>query len=390
MSGVIIGLQFAGGLKQEMSVQIVGVGDVCVGSPVARFDPSAGTLWGLLASADLAIANLEQTLTERGVRADKPVTLRAHPSLVDEVFRLGFDAVTLANNHIMDFGYEGLAETLATLERRGIAYAGAGPNRAAAVRPATLTVGGLRIALLSFASTVPPGAAATVDRPGLAPIRVTTRYVLDGATNDEQPGSAPYVETEALESDVDAALTAISAARASHDLVIVGLHWGVMPHWMPPIQGTLADYQRPLAHRIIDAGADLLLGGHAHSPQGVEVYRSKLIAYCLGNFIFHKHKLPEAALNSDRPGPYWGARFNYRPDFKFKAGCLLRLWADAHRIERAELVPYLLDEDSEPYLVTGAEASGVLELVREASPVHGQFVVVGDRGEIPPALFSRD
>ncbi|MBI3977202.1 MAG: CapA family protein [Chloroflexi bacterium] len=371
-----------------MSAQIVAVGDVCVGGPVARFDLSPGTLWSLIAGADLAIANLESALTDRGVRADKPVTLRAQPAVVEEVARLGFQAVTLANNHTMDYGPEGLDQTLEVLSRRGIVHCGAGHDYDEAARPATAQAGGLRIGLLSFASAAPTGSPATKYRPGIAPIRVTTQYVVDSEINDEQPGSAPYVATHLLESDVEAALAHVEEARRTHDVVVVGLHWGVMPLWMPPVQGELADYQRPLAHRLVEAGADLIVGGHAHAPHGVEVYRGKLIVYCLGNFIFHK--LPEAAWEDERPGPSYRHQAIRRVDFKFSAGCLLRATVGVHRVEQAELVPYRLDTHAEPVRSHGDEAQAVLAIVKAACPDPAHLTVDGEVGRVSPALLAAE
>lgn len=371
-----------------MTVQIVAAGDLCIGGPVRAFDLTPGTLWSVITGANLAIANLEESLTERGVRADKTVTLRAHPSAVEEVARLGFRAVTLANNHMMDYGVEGLDQTLEVLDRARIAHAGAGHDYDAAASATTLEAGGLSVALLSFASTVPTGTAATEYRPGIAPIRVTTKYILDGAMHDENPGSAPYIATDVLESDVEAALNEISKARDKHEFVIVGLHWGVPPEWMPPMQGALADYQRPLAHRIIDAGADLIVGGHAHAPHGVEVYRSKVIAYCLGNFVFHK--LPGGDWDMERPGPSYRDTSMRRVDFRFSAGYLLRVVAGVHHVERAELIPYRLDEHAEPVASHGNDAIKILDLVRAASPDPTHLEVDGDIGLVNARLLGAD
>lgn len=371
-----------------MTAQIVAAGDLCIGGPVRAFDLTHGTLWSMITDAELAIANLEESLTNRGVRADKTVTLRAHPSVVAEVARLGFRAVTLANNHVMDYGVEGLDQTLEVLDRAGIAHAGAGHGYGAAASAATLEAGGLSVALLSFASTVPTGTAATKYRSGIAPIRVTTKYIVDAAMHDENPGSAPYIATEVLESDVEAALDEIGKARAKHDFVIVGLHWGVPPEWMPPMQGTLADYQRPLAHRIIDSGADLIVGGHAHAPHGVEVYRRKLIAYSLGNFVFHK--LPGGDWDMERTGPSYRDTSMRRVDFKFSAGYLLRVAASVHRVERAVLVPYRLDEHAEPVASHGDDAVRILDLVRASSPDPSHIGFDGDTGLVNARLLRAD
>lgn len=371
-----------------MTIEVIAAGDLCIGGPVRAFDPTGGTLWSVIGGADLAIANLEESLTDQGVRADKTVTLRAHPSIIEEIARLRFRAVTLANNHMMDYGVEGLTQTLEVLDRAHIAHAGAGHNYAAAASATTLEAGGLDVALLSFASTVPTGAAATAYRAGIAPIRVTTKYVVDGPMHDENPGSAPYIATDVLETDVKAALDEIGKARDKHEFVIVGLHWGVPPEWMPPIQGALADYQRPLAHRIIDAGADLIVGGHAHAPHGVEVYRGKVIAYCLGNFVFHR--LPSGDWDLDRPGPSYRDTSMRRVDFRFRAGCMLRIVAAVHRVERAELIPYRLDERAEPVASHGHDAANILETVRAASPDPNHLDVDGDVGLINARLLGAD
>jgi len=363
-------------------VRIVVLGDLNLGDLRMQFGET-DAIWGFLNDADVVLANLEAPLAASGTRADKPSTHRADPSTVHELKRLGVDAVALANNHSMDYGTDGLVETLRALDTVGISHAGAGLNREEAAAPARLVTGGLNIAFLSFACTVPAGAAATEERPGIAPIRVTTHYVVDGAVVLEQPGSAPYVATELLEADVETAVSKVHYAAANADFVVVYLHWGVVPLWMPSIQGALADYQRPLGHRLVAAGADLVVGTHSHVPQGVEVFAGKLIAYGLGDFVSH----PSASASWDlsRPGPSYAASPIQRRSWRPRSGALLSMTAEAHAIRRAEFVPYTLDDVVEPHRALGSDAQAILRLMREASPYEGDLAVDGDVGRIAVA-----
>jgi poly-gamma-glutamate synthesis protein (capsule biosynthesis protein) len=207
----------------------------------------------LIEPADLAFANLECPLSVRGTPypgKDPVVTFRADPRALAAVPAAGFDLVSLANNHMTDYGPDALADTEAALRAAGVAYCGAGPDAAAARAPAWFDLPAGRIAFLAFVepiwSVVPAGAG-----PGVA--------VLDRA----------------------AAVAAIAAVRAAGaDFVAVSLHWGE-EHAALPRPG-----QRSLARALVDAGADAVIGHHPHVVQGVEFYRGAPIVYSLGNFVF--------------------------------------------------------------------------------------------------------
>ncbi len=162
----------------------------------------------------------------------------------------GFDVLNLANNHILDYGQEGLFDTIATLDSLGLSHCGAGANDFAAATPAVLTVGSKTVAFLGFSTTFPEEFWAARNRAGTC-----------------------FPFQQRMEK-------AIRQSRAQADHVVVSFHWGAELATMPK------DYQRLLAHKAIDLGADLVLGHHAHVLQGIEVYRGRLIAYGLGNFVF--------------------------------------------------------------------------------------------------------
>lgn len=243
-------------------------------------------------SADLRIANLEAPLCDGGIPAPKLIRLKSPPRAAEWLRDdLGCHLVSLANNHIMDWGLPGLDSTLEALDRASVGYAGAGANLAAASMHRVVTVNGARVAFLSWACTVPIGFRATDDHAGLAAIRVRTSYAADPFLIDEQPGTPPWVHTEAWAEDVVAIRAALARARAEADFVVLAVHWGVPPQWSSPFQGPLAEYQDALAPVLVAAGADLVLGHHAHTVYGVQAVSraggSGLVCYSLGNYVFH-------------------------------------------------------------------------------------------------------
>lgn len=209
----------------------------------------------------LRIVNLETGITLSG-RPDpaKGIHYRMHPDNVPCLTAAGLDCCVLANNHVLDWGVDGLRETLRVLERAGISVAGAGRDDTEAARPATLDTGrGPR--LLVFAcgigsSGIPPGWAATAARPGV-------RWLPDCS-----PGS------------VDRLVAWISGVRRDDDLVLVSLHWG--GNWGYAIP---EEHVR-LAHRLVDEANVHLLHGHSsHHPLAVEVYRGRLVLYGCGDLL---------------------------------------------------------------------------------------------------------
>lgn len=202
--------------------------------------------------ADLAIANLETPITTGGTRQEKEYSYRSSPLALPPLAEAGIDLVNLANNHSMDRGPDGLLDTIKHLKENGILYVGAGENIDEAYRAEIIEKNGMRIAFLGMNRVIPHESwKATTTRPGMTQV---------------------YDPTLALES--------IKKAKEQADLVVVIAHWGVEREDMP------VQYQKDLARRFIDAGADLIVGSHPHVLQGFEQYNGKWIAYSLGNFIF--------------------------------------------------------------------------------------------------------
>ncbi|RYE39452.1 MAG: hypothetical protein EOP24_44220 [Hyphomicrobiales bacterium] len=148
-----------------------------------------------------------------------------------------------------------------------------------------MSVGVATLAFFSFCCALPLGYNATTDRAGIGAIRVRQSFEFDSGFMDETPGTPPFVHSIAHEPDVRAAEVLIREVRERND-VVVALHWGVPFCYLPTSQGPLAQYQQPLARRLVDAGADLFIGNHPHCLHPVEFYKHGLNFYSTGNFVF--------------------------------------------------------------------------------------------------------
>jgi len=224
--------------------------DADAGELIAQGGDPYASFARYFADADIRITNLECVVATQGSAGDKMFTFRAHPRVIPVVQR-HFDAVTLANNHSGDFGPEAFAEMLDLLHEAGLAQVGGGMNLRQAHTPLIFERKGLRIALLSYNEFQPRSFEANHNLPGTA-----------------------WSEDERVVADIRA------ARRVHHaDLVIPIMHWG----WEnEPVANTR---QRQLARRMIDAGADAVIGGHPHVTQDIAHYRGKPIVYSVGNFI---------------------------------------------------------------------------------------------------------
>ncbi len=206
----------------------------------------------VLHNADLAVVNLENPLTRRDCPREKTFVFKARPEYVRVLQNGGVDIVNLANNHIYDYGAQGLFDTIEFLDEAQIAHMGAGKDLAAARKPVIRTVKNIKIAFLAYYGLRPHSGChpATNDSAGTA-----LRFL-------------PYIRRD------------IRKIRDSVDYVIVTFHWGIEKEHYPQ------DDQIYFAHKTIDYGADAVIGHHPHVLQGVESYKGKIIAYSLGNFIF--------------------------------------------------------------------------------------------------------
>ncbi len=378
-----------------MSTQTVTValtGDLMLEHPIARGGRSPGSagVFEIFAATDLVFVNLECPLTARGAPADKHVAFRSDPALAHDLRAAGIDVVTLANNHMFDYGLEGMNDTLTALSGAGVAAVGAGRDLAAALAPAVLSAGGTRVAFLGVATTLPVGSGAAPDRPGIAPVRVTTSYIPDGTGLDETPGIAPFVETRAWPADVEAVTSAVRAAKRTADTCVVGIHWGVPHGFVAQFQDLLAAYQRPLAKALVEAGADVIVGHHPHMLHGIEVIDGRPVFYSLGNFLFHSvtvGKFPRLR-RTDPPYSWRSLRSKINLD-----SIVALVTLTEGRPSAVEVIPTMMNAEGDPELASPNDSARILETLAELSTPYGtRIAIAGGRGRVDfaPASVAGD
>lgn len=245
------------------------VGDVMLGRLVDRYrlagspsDPAS--VWGntlsLFSSVDLRLINLECVIAGGGdpwTQTPKVFHFRARPRAVEVLAAAGISFVSLANNHILDFGSEAVLECLERLRGAGIVFAGAGQHLEDAGAPALLQAHGTRCAIVALTDGEPAWKAGE-DSPGV-------NFVEYGRSGLSEP-------------DLVRIRSAIAGARERADVVIVSAHVG--PNWGEP-----SSEMQTLAHQLIDLGADLYWGHSNHAVQGIEIYRGKPVLYSCGDFV---------------------------------------------------------------------------------------------------------
>jgi len=306
--------------KAPQSLTVAAGGDVQGDRLVGKYIDAHGGAAALakvkpyLQTADLAFVNLEGPVSDKGTKlAWKEYTFRSRLALASGLAAAGVDVVSMANNHAVDCGQTALLDTIARLDKVGIAHAGAGDDISAARAAAIVDTPAGKVAVLAFTDKYASGFAAGTDRPGVATI-----------------------------SDGKKVLAAIAAADKKADFVIVSFHWGT------EYTSQAASYQRALAHKAIDAGADLILGHHPHVIQGLEVYHDKLIAYSLGDFLF------------DHRSRATGEAF------------VLRVTLHPTGPPVARIIPvYLSDANGIPAPVTGKAADAILDRLTRLSAAFG-------------------
>jgi poly-gamma-glutamate capsule biosynthesis protein CapA/YwtB (metallophosphatase superfamily) len=212
-------------------------------------------------AADFFVVNLECPFTTAEQKIAKNFNFKARPELVATLLAGGVDAVSLANNHLMDYGASGLFDTLQTLDAAKIAHFGAGRSLSVASAPRIVDVKGVKVALVGFfflgdRNIEPPEVIATASTPGVA---------------------GDFASVAILRRLME---KQIRAAKAKADHVVPFFHWGREGRVDPE------PYQVELAHAAIEAGASAVIGSHPHVLQPVEVYRNAPIIYSLGNFVF--------------------------------------------------------------------------------------------------------
>lgn len=350
------------------TLSLVAIGDILASKPLfPGGDPvTAGfaKVVELLRSGDAAIGTLDTPLTARGYPREKLVTLCGEPGVVaPDMARMGFDVLSVANNHTTDYGEVGLLDTIAALQGAGVRAVGGGEDLERATVPVVLELDRRRVGVLAWTSVLPTGAAAAAARPGLAPLHVHTSYEVNPYLLMEEPATAPTVRSRVDETDLAAAVDAIERLRAESDFVAALVHWGI------GLGEGLAEYQRPLGIALLDAGADIVIGSHPHRILGVERHGRKAILYGAGTLLHQPNRTTTVAdieplLSLASPDSLI-ARFDVAPDGTYAL----------------RLTPITHGDDGFPLPADGEAFDRIAQRVIELSLTHGTAVSV-DAGEL--------
>jgi poly-gamma-glutamate synthesis protein (capsule biosynthesis protein) len=312
--------------SQEEKITLVAVGDIMPAHRLEPFIEKYGPTYpykdtlSILKEADIAFANLETPLSTKGVPVvNKEYTFRALPAAAEGLKEAGFDVLSLANNHILDYGKEALLETREVLDSKMIFHIGAGENIHQASQPVILQIKDKNFGFLAYSNTLPREFWAEKDKEGTA-----------------------YGKYSTVKKDV-------RALKGKVDFVIVSFHWGNEEDISPQ------EYQRKLAHIAIDSGADIILGHHPHTLRGIEIYKEGIIIYSLGNFAFGS----------------WSERAKEAAIFRFSF-----LKNELHSLEIIPLDVYNKRVKFQPQILKKEEATGVLEKIQGLSEEFGTKIKI--------------
>lgn len=295
--------------------------------------------------SDINFCNLEGAIIDKGrpIAGKANVYLNAYPSMAGVLKKSGINLVSLANNHILDYGWEAIADTMDLLDKVGISYSGAGKNLAEARKPAIIEKDGMTIGLLSYTANLNlvMGFKASETRPGLNPTRVSPFFLPDHVNKED---------IEAMQGD-------INSWQKETDFLAVSCHWGVSD------QGTqtVARHQEVIAHHAVDAGADLVIGHHTHALQPVELYKDKAILYSLGNFSMSFTSYQNEGL-------------------MFQC-----VFSKHHKIHEYKFLPLYINKENQPMVVSPEEEEGkkVVVLMQKICAKYGVTLKVKSKtGEV--------
>ncbi|HAV43390.1 TPA: hypothetical protein DCX15_05180 [bacterium] len=296
----------------DAEVKFCAVGDVLLDRGIRTSIQKNGVdhpfeeISALIRGYDLAFCNLECPLFSSDVPLNKRYCFAAEPAYLEGLKNAGFNVISIANNHTIDQGRDAFLKTKALLEKEGLYPIGGGKDQKEARSAVIVERNGLKFAFLGYIDMLLEGITYLEDRP--APAWATTEEIIEE----------------------------IKKIRDKVDFVIVSFHWGVEFQHTPTIN------QVETAHKLIDAGADFILGHHPHVLQSIENYKGRYIIYSLGNFVFDQHKLPQ------------------------RQSMIFCCTFEKGRIKDTHFIPILI-RDFRPYIAKGEDKKGIIEAIEKIS-----------------------
>jgi poly-gamma-glutamate capsule biosynthesis protein CapA/YwtB (metallophosphatase superfamily) len=370
-------------MKKEM-ITLLGLGDILVDreKPETIFQHVAK----VTRSGDITFANCEQNYSDKGYPIDRGHSTNSDPGNIAALLYAGINVVSMANNHMLDWDDEALLDTLARLKEAGIAPVGAGRNLAEARQPVILERKGTKVGFLAYCCIGPEGYEAGENQTGHAPVRVWTIY----EKVDPQPATPPRIVSFAYKDELAAMEEDIKKLKPLVDVVVVSFHWG--QHFLPRI---IPMYCFEVGHAAIDAGADLILGGHAHILKGIEVYKGKVIFYALNNFAAEigpgciRGKPIEATAAGKFQKHYRNFSLPAPGSGENKNTIIAKAIIEDGKIQKVSYIPCYINKQSEPEIVARSEVRsrqvyGYIEDISRSEGLKVHFSWDGDEVIIGP------
>lgn len=366
-------------LKEEPGdVILTAVGDMIFNQPISHLaDPERAGLFRIMQGADIAYGNMEFSLNDRPDLQRPFYNFRAPRDFRWEVARTGINLVSLANNHSLDFGPEGLKECLQALDRTNITYAGAGLSLADARKPGRLEVAGRRttFALLSYMRY---WTAKYRTRDPLGPSLATIDPAVILMAKE---GRVERVEGP-LEGDVTAMEDDILLAKRRSDVLLVALHnHDVTHHRAHGIQDVTPPNDEIMFRRAVDAGADLVIGTGPHVLRGIEIYKGRPIFYSLGDFIYQYRtpdRIPVDLIHQrdiEMPRPSNLPPWDRRDSREVMESVMVRMILNEGKVRRIQLLPITIDDEGPlygvPRLAGTRRAGEIIALMQKLSAPYG-------------------
>jgi len=308
--------------SQPAGFTLVAVGDIMlargVGGWIRRNSPDYPFehTREIISEGDITFGNLETTLATTGTKLPgKGIWFRAVPEAAEGLKNAGFDILSLANNHILDYDTPALMETIETLDVWGLGFVGAGENLEKARQPLIIIKDGIKVGFLAYHE--------------FYNYYYSCNYKRNFEATETQAGTVPMKE-EIIEED-------IKKLRKMCDILVVSLHWGTED------RNYTNDNQKELAHKIIDWGADVILGHHPHVLQGLEFYKGKPIAYSMGNFVFDQN------------------------DENNKQSVILKIFFEDNHITQVSAIPIYIIHKSQPVVPEGWRKKYIIDKIIKLS-----------------------
>lgn len=370
-------------LKEEPGdVIVTAVGDMIFNQPISHLaDPERAGLFRIMQGADIAYGNMEFSLNDRPDLQRPFYNFRAPRDFRWELARTGINLVSLANNHSLDFGPEGLKECLQALDHTNITYAGAGLSLAEARRPGRLEVAGRKttFALLSYMRYW-TAKYRTRDPLGPSLATIDPAVILVAREGRVEKAEGP------LEGDVKAMEDDIILAKRRSDVLLVSLHnHDVTHHRAHGIQDITPPNDEIMFRRAVDAGADLVIGTGPHVLRGIEIYKGRPIFYSLGDFIYQYRtpdRIPVDLIHQrdiEMPRPSNVPPWDRRDSREVMESVLVRTTLNEGKLKRIQLLPITIDDEGPlygvPRLASTRRSGEIIALMQKLSAPYGTKIV---------------